>query len=116
MTTISRMPILVRRGDVWWVDFGPGIGSEIKKRRPAIVISADYSNQALTRFQVVPATSNTSRLYPSEAYVTLAGKQSKAMADQITTVGQERLVRRMDRIAASELAEVENAVRRQLGL
>jgi len=44
----------VRRGEVWWVDFDPAVGSEIRKTRPATNVSNDIANAALNRVQVVP--------------------------------------------------------------
>jgi len=81
----------MNRGEIWWVSFGPSFGGEIKKRRPALIISNDISNKYLNRVQVIPLTSKTDKLYPSEAYVTIKAKKHKAMADQLTTVRKERL-------------------------
>ena len=80
-----------RRGEVWWVSFDPAIGGEIQKTRPAIIISNNAANSALNRVIVVPITSQTTRVFPGEALVTVNGEQRKAMADQIMTVSKQRL-------------------------
>lgn len=105
-----------KRGDVWWVNFDPRIGSEIRKTRPAVVISNDISNAHLDRFQVVPLTSNSDKLYPSESYVVVKKKKGKAMTDQIMTIDQERLAKKETTISPKELLELEKVLRLQLGL
>src|ERR1700759_1264148 len=105
-----------RRGEVWWVAFEPSIGGEIRKTRPAVVVSNDIANRLLNRVQIVPVTSNVSRLYPPEAYVTVAGKRSKAMADQLATVPKARLRERIGRIGADEMEAVGRAIKVQLQL
>lgn len=104
------------RGEVWWVSFGPAVGGEIQKQRPAVIVSSDPSNLALNRVQVVPLTSNTGKLYPSEAYISLNGQTRKAMADQLTTVSKLRLSNQEGRLSASDMAQVEQAIKVQLSL
>jgi mRNA interferase MazF len=105
-----------RRGEVWWVAFEPSTGGEIRKTRPAVVVSNDIANRMLNRVQVVPVTSSVSRLYPSEAYVTVSGKRSKAMADQLATASKARLRERIGRISADEIEAVGRAIKVQLQL
>ena len=106
----------MNRGDVWWVNFEPSIGVEIRKKRPAIIVSNNAANKFLNRVQVIPITSNTDRLFPSEAYVTVAGKKGKAMADQLATVSKQRLSKCIGSISADEMKMVVEAIKTQLDL
>jgi mRNA interferase MazF len=106
----------MRRGEVWWVSFEPSVGGKIHKKRPAVIISNDASNRYLNRLQVVPLTSRIDRVYPSEALARVSRRQSKAMADQITTVSKGRLMIRIGRLSAADTSKVKHAVMVQLGL
>jgi mRNA interferase MazF len=106
----------MKRGEVWWVRFGPAIGGEVQKERPAIVVSNDISNRHLNRVQVVPLTTNVERVYPSEAMVTIRGKKHKAMADQLTTASKQRLLNAVGRLSQRALRAGEQVIRLQLGI
>jgi mRNA interferase MazF len=92
------------------------LGGEIKKTRPAVVVSNNTANTHLNRVQVVPITSNTDRLYPGEAFVSLNGEKRKAMADQLTTVSKQRLGSRIGVLNVEDIARVETAIAVQLAL
>jgi mRNA interferase MazF len=105
-----------RRGQVWWVACEPSAGGEIRKTRPAVVVSNDAANRALNRVQVVPLTSKVTKVYPAQVLVTLEGRQSKAMAGQIATVSKVRLRGRIGRLDLIDIAAVDRAIRTQLAL
>ena len=106
----------MRRGEVWWVEFDPSVGIEIRRTRPAVIVSNDAANRNLARVVVVPMTSNTGRLYPGEAVVSVDGQSSKAMADQIMAADKARLKSQLGTVSKADMQAVEDAIRVHLGL
>jgi mRNA interferase MazF len=104
---VSRAP---RRGDVYWVNLDPVVGSEIRKTRPAVIVSNDSCNRYGTRVVVLPITSNVESLYPGEAIVEVKGKQGRALGDQIRSIDKSRLKARAGRLTAEEMSRVEEAL------
>ena len=107
---------MMKRGEVWWVNFEPAFGSETQKIRPAVIISNDASNNALSRVVVVPFTSKISRVYPCNVLVDVDGTTAKLMADQIMTADKNRLKKYIGVLNSNDMAKIENTVRMHLGL
>ena len=105
-----------KRREVWWINFDPSVGQEVKKKRPAIIISNDRSNRYLKRYQVLPCSSQVRKVYPSEVVLEIDGKDSKAMADQLTTVSEIRFVEKIGTITEEEMKKVEEIIKIQLDL
>ena len=105
-----------RRGDIYWVALDPARGTEIRKTRPAVVISNDSCNRVGARVVVLPVTSNVSSLYPGEARVEIRGAPVRVLGDQIRSIDKSRLRSRIGTLSRDELFDVEDAIRITLAL
>lgn len=113
MARVRNAPL---RGDVYWVALDPALGTEIRKTRPAVVISNDSCNRYGSRVVVLPVTSNVESLYPGEARIEVRGAPARVLGDQIRSIDKTRLRSRIGRLTKQELLSVENAVQITLDL
>jgi mRNA interferase MazF len=103
-------------GDIWWVDFDPTQGSEIRKSRPAVVITADGLNRARRTVVVVPLSTGPQPRPPIIVATPSAGTASVAICDQVRAVDKRRLGRNDGRLSREDLRAVEDCLRRVLEL
>src|ERR1700730_16137619 len=98
-----------RRGEVYWVNLDPVVGTETRKTRPAVIVSNDSCNRYGTRVVVLPITSNVTSLYPGEAMVSVKGKPGRALGDQIRSIDKRRLKARAGALTTDEMARIDEA-------
>ena len=88
---------VVRRGEVHWVNLDPTIGTEIRKTRPALVVSPDDMNSVLPRDIIAPLTSKGQPL-GCRPDVVFGGKRARILLDQVRSVDKRRLAGKMGSI------------------
>ena len=106
----------MNRGEVWWVNFDPSTGTEIKKTRPAVIVSTSVANNKMPRVIVLPVTSNVERIFKCHALVNINGRASKAMADQIFAADKSRLKAFICKLTNAEMVDIDQALKFHLGL
>lgn len=110
---------MIKRGEVYWVNLDPTIGSEIRKTRPALVLSNDLNNVHAHTVTVLPFTTKE-RVYPFETLLAAGAfgntEPCKVKADQIRTVDKRRLGRLIGALSRKLILQVEEAARLHLDL
>jgi mRNA interferase MazF len=97
MVSKSAKRPLILRGEVYWVNLDPAVGTEIQKTRPALIISPDDMNAALTRVIIAPITSAGQRLGCRPELV-FAQKPARILLDQLRCVDKVRVMKKMGSI------------------
>lgn len=100
-----------KRGEIYWVNLDPTIGSEITKTRPALIISNNAHNEISRRVIVAPITSKASKVFPFEVGLTIKDKNCKILLDQVRAIDKLRLANRIDIVSIEVLEKVEIALK-----
>ena len=111
----------MRRGEIYYANLSPTVGSERDKRRPVLVVSNDVNNRSATTVTILPLTSNISRVYPFEVLLSPEDsglpKPSKVQAQQVRTISNERISGEALGSLSEELMQlVDAALKLHLGL
>ncbi|MGH7102090.1 MAG: type II toxin-antitoxin system PemK/MazF family toxin [Acetobacteraceae bacterium] len=116
MSRAAAQSVTVRRGEVWWVNLDPTLGSEIRKTRPAVVLTADALNRVRRTVVIVPLSTGPTPRPPIVMATPSAGEESVAVCDQVRAIDKGRLSRRDGQMAPADLRAVEDGVRAVLEL
>lgn len=110
----------MRRGDIYRVDFEPAVGSEIRKTRPALIVSCDESNRHLRTVTVIPFSSKVDKVFPFEVSVPKEESglelDSKLKIPQLRAVDKGRLSRQVGTLNATLMAAVDRAIKLHLAI
>jgi len=101
----------MKRGEIWWVDFDPTRGSEIRKRRPAVIVTADGLNRGRRTVVVVPLSSSARPFPPVVVPLASAGPESVVVCDQLRAVDKSRLVSRAGELSSGDLKTLSDSLR-----
>ncbi|MEK6678299.1 MAG: type II toxin-antitoxin system PemK/MazF family toxin [Nitrospirota bacterium] len=109
-----------KRGEVYYVNFDPTIGVEIKKTRPALIIQNDVGNMHSQATIVAAITSTVREGFPYEAFLKAGEgglkKDSIVLLNQIRTIDKKRLGKRLGTISSESIKKVDKAIEISLGL
>ena len=111
----------MKRGDIYYANLSPTVGSEMDKRRPVLIVSNDANNRASSTVTILPLTSNVSRVYPFEVLLNPEDSglllASKVQAQQVRTISKQRIVSEVVNSLSEELMQlVDAALKLHLGL
>lgn len=97
-----------KQSEVWLVNLDPTLGSEIRKTRPAVIVSPDVLNVHLNTVVVVPLT--TGRTYPFRINTTVKGTPGVAAIDQVRTIDKKRLVKKISVLNKNTARQIQNGL------
>lgn len=115
----------MRRGEIRLVDLDPTVGTEAKKRRPAVIVSNDQAARQVAVLNrgvvtVVPLTSNTENVYLFQTFLskdrTGLKKDSKAQSEQIRSLDVSRVGPLLGIVPPDLMGEIDETLRVHLGL
>ena len=104
------------RGEIYWIDLDPTIGSEIKKTRPALIISNDQGNKFSNLVIVAPITSSTARVYDFQVKIDLPNIHGKILLNQIRAVDKVRILSKIAEVNDDDMDKVNESIRIALDL
>lgn len=104
----------MKKGDLFWANLDPTIGSEISKKRPVLIVSNNINNRYAETITILPVTTSTDRVFPFEILINAGDgnipETSKIKANQIRTIDKQRLFQKIGTISVSKLNEAEKAI------
>jgi len=111
----------MNRGEIFYANLGPTVGSEIKKKRPVVIVSRDANNHKASTVTILPITLNIAEVHPFEVLLTSENcglnKMCKAQAQQIRTIAKERIKgKKIGAVDEETIQQIDAAIRLHLNI
>jgi mRNA interferase MazF len=105
---------MIKRGEIYWANLNPSMGSEIDKIRPVLIVSNNINNQVAETITILPITSNVTKCYPFEVLIfpneSNLANVSIIKANQIKTIDKMRLRDKIGEINSNTQKLVDKAI------
>ncbi len=106
-----------KRGEVYWTNLNPTVGTEINKKRPCLIISCNEGNEVSSRVTVAAITSSVNTVYPFQVKIQMKGKEGKILLNQVRTIDKQRLDKEIISVMDREtMGQVDKALKIALAL
>lgn len=105
-----------KRGEVFWANLDPTVGTEINKKRPCLIISCDEGNEISSRVTVAAITSSVKAVHPFQVKIHMKNKEGKILLNQIRTIDKQRLDGKIVSLDQETMSQVDKALKVALAL
>lgn len=110
----------MRRGEIYWVNFGAPTGSEQGGQRPALIVQNDAGNRSSTTTIIAAITSKKKASYPFHVDISALEsglpQDSTVLLEQLLTINKSRLINRIGSLPSAKMLEIDQALKVSLGL
>ncbi|WP_289026672.1 type II toxin-antitoxin system PemK/MazF family toxin [uncultured Flavonifractor sp.] len=106
----------MRKGEVYYADLSPVVGSEQGGVRPVVIIQNDAGNQHSPTTIIAPMTTRSKSRLPTHVAVTRNGVRNIIMLEQTRVISRNRLISSSGALSEEDMAKVDQAILVSFGL
>jgi mRNA interferase MazF len=107
--------LVPQRYEIYFADFNPAIGSEIKKTHPVVIVSQDEMNKYIETVVICPLTSKLHPPWRTRLQITCGGQRAEIAVDQIRTISKQRIKEKIDQISPEDAAQLRRLITEMYG-
>lgn len=106
----------IKRGDVFYADLRPVVGSEQGGIRPVVILQNDTGNLFSTTTIIAPMTTQSKSLLPTHVSITFRGRSNTILMEQLRTISKSRLLHYMGRLSPKDMDMLDDPLKVALNI